>query len=65
MKLPGRKSSIACIGPAGELEVRFAGVFNDKGHLASSNGPGAVLGHKKLKAIFVKRADEGVSVYDP
>lgn len=65
MKLPGRKSSIACIGPAGEHEVRFAGVFNDKGHLASSNGPGAVLGHKKLKAIFVKRADEGVSVYDP
>ena len=36
--------SVLSIGPAGEHLVRFAGVFVDKGHSASHNGPGAVLG---------------------
>lgn len=63
--LPGRRSSVACIGPAGEHGVRFAGIFNDKGHLASSNGPGTVMGHKKLKAIAIQRLDREVEVADP
>ena len=63
--LPGRESSVACIGPAGEHGVRFAGIFNDKGHLASSNGPGTVMGHKKLKAIAIQRLDREVEVADP
>lgn len=47
-------TAIAGIGPAGENLVKFAGIFNDKGHLASTNGPGCVMGYKKLKAIVVE-----------
>ncbi|MBF8267040.1 MAG: aldehyde:ferredoxin oxidoreductase [Dehalococcoidia bacterium] len=50
-----RAMSIACIGPAGENLVRVAAVCNDKGHVAGHNGPGAVMGSKKLKAIAVDR----------
>ena len=46
-----RQISVVSIGPAGEHLVRFAGVFAEKGHSASHNGPGAVMGSKKLKAI--------------
>lgn len=46
-----KQTSIACIGPAGENKVRFAGVCSDKGHIASSGGVGAVMGAKRLKAI--------------
>lgn len=63
--LPGRSSSVACVGPAAEHGVRFCGIFNDKGHLASSNGGGTVMGHKKLKAIAIQRMDGEVPVYDP
>ena len=51
----GREASVLSIGPAGENLVRFAGVFVDHGHSASHNGPGAVLGSKKLKAIVAFR----------
>jgi len=47
--------SVASIGPAGENQVRFAGIFIDKGHAAAHNGVGAVMGSKKLKAISVVR----------
>lgn len=47
------KASVACIGPAGENKVRFANIFSDSGHFASSNGPGGVMGSKKLKAVVV------------
>ena len=47
--------SIVCIGPAGENLVKLAAVCSDKGHVAGHNGPGAVLGSKKLKAIAVDR----------
>lgn len=46
-------ASVACIGPAGENLVRYAAVFNDEGHVASTGGLGAVMGSKKLKAIAV------------
>ncbi len=49
----GGSARIACIGQAGENMVRFAIVATDQGgHL--SNGMGAVMGSKNLKAIVVK-----------
>jgi aldehyde:ferredoxin oxidoreductase len=57
------RASVACIGPAGENLVKFAAVCSDMGHIASTNGPGAVMGSKKLKAIAVFGEDR-VKVYD-
>ena len=48
-----RQASVSCIGPAGENMVRYACICNDRGHVASTNGCGAVMGSKKLKAIVV------------
>ena len=45
--------SVASIGPAGENLVRFACLNNDRGHIASTGGLGALMGSKKLKAIVV------------
>jgi aldehyde:ferredoxin oxidoreductase len=45
--------SVAAIGPAGENRVRFAAIVNDRGHVVSSGGLGAVMGSKNLKAIVV------------
>ncbi|MDH5782693.1 MAG: hypothetical protein OEZ35_03390 [Candidatus Bathyarchaeota archaeon] len=56
--------SVLSIGSAGEHLVRFAGVFVDKGHSASHNGSGAVMGSKKLKAIAVARGKHRVPVKD-
>lgn len=54
-ELPGgKKAKVACIGPAGENLVLFAGIFNDKGDTAGRAGLGAVMGSKNLKAIVVK-----------
>ena len=49
----GNVARIVCIGPAGENMVRFAIAVTDQGG-ALSNGMGAVMGSKKLKAIVVK-----------
>ncbi|MBW1999250.1 MAG: aldehyde ferredoxin oxidoreductase family protein, partial [Deltaproteobacteria bacterium] len=54
---------IACIGPAGERGVKFAGVFSDR-RAAGRGGGGAVMGAKNLKAIAV-RGKEKVSIADP
>ena len=48
------KSSVACIGPAGENLLPFASIVFDKHILASKNGIGAVMGGKNLKAIILK-----------
>ena len=56
--------SVFGIGPAGENMVRFAGIFGDYGHSASHNGPGAVMGSKKLKAIAISRGSKTVEVKD-
>lgn len=64
----GRKemdASVVSIGPAGEHLVKFAGVYVDKGHSASHNGPGAVMGCKKVKAIVAVKGTHRVSIYDP
>lgn len=58
------RASVACIGPSGENLVKIAGIFSDKGHSASTNGSGAVMGSKKLKAIAVF-GPRGVDVADP
>lgn len=47
-------AKVACIGPAGENLVLFAGVLNDKNRAAGRSGLGAVMGSKKLKAVVVK-----------
>ena len=56
--------SILAIGPAGENLVRFACTVNDRGHVASHDGPGAVLGSKKLKAIVIERGSFKVELSD-
>ena len=43
----------ACIGPAGENQVRYATVSNEGRH-AGRGGHGAVMGSKNLKAIGVR-----------
>jgi aldehyde:ferredoxin oxidoreductase len=50
-----RQLSVFGIGPAGENMVRFAAIAGDKGHVAGHNGPGAVMGSKRLKAIVAER----------
>ncbi len=60
----GRQTRVACIGPAGEKLVRFAGISNDGGRLAGRTGPGAVMGSKNLKAIAV-RGTASVPVHNP
>ena len=44
---------IACIGPAGENLVRYAGIFTGR-RSASRGGVGTVMGSKNLKAIVIK-----------
>ena len=60
-----KKLSVFSIGPAGENLVRFAILAGDKGHVASKNGVGAVLGNKRIKAVAVARGKKRVPVKDP
>ena len=46
--------SVLAIGPAGENLSKIAAIMNDKYRAAGRTGLAAVLGYKKLKAIFVK-----------
>ena len=59
----GDKARIVCIGPAGERLVRFAIAATDQGG-ALSNGMGAVMGSKHLKALVVK-GNKKVAVAHP
>lgn len=59
-----RNSSVVCVGPAGENLVKFAGVMSDGGHMAGTNGTGAVMGSKRLKAIVAARGKANVMVKD-
>lgn len=47
-------ASVACIGPAGERLVRFAGVINETSRAAGRGGVGAVMGSKNLKALVAR-----------
>ena len=57
-----RKYSVLSIGPAGEHLVRYAVICGDKGHVASKNGMGAVMGSKKLKAIVAHHGENRIEV---
>jgi aldehyde:ferredoxin oxidoreductase len=46
--------SVAAIGPAGENQVRYAAIVNDRFRAAGRSGVGAVMGSKNLKAIAVR-----------
>lgn len=59
-----KQLSVFGIGPAGENGVRFAALVGDRGHVASHNGVGAVLGAKKLKAISCKRGKQKSYIAD-
>jgi aldehyde:ferredoxin oxidoreductase len=48
-----KKTSVACIGPAGENLISMACIMNDEYRAAGRTGSGAVMGSKKLKAILV------------
>ena len=58
------RARVACIGVAGENQVRYAAVMNDHGRAAARTGMGAVMGSKGLKAIAV-RGSARVPVADP
>ncbi|MGD1993475.1 MAG: aldehyde ferredoxin oxidoreductase family protein [Anaerolineae bacterium] len=47
------RARVACIGVAGEHQVKMAAVMNDHGRAAGRTGMGAVMGSKRLKAIGV------------
>ncbi|MEW6142460.1 MAG: aldehyde ferredoxin oxidoreductase family protein [Chloroflexota bacterium] len=54
---------IACIGPAGENKVKYAGIFSDR-RCAGRGGGGAVMGAKNLKAIAL-RGKQPMEYSDP
>ncbi|MBI4763867.1 MAG: aldehyde ferredoxin oxidoreductase family protein [Deltaproteobacteria bacterium] len=49
----GEKFNVACIGIAGENQVRYASIMNDLHRAAGRCGGGTVMGSKRLKAITV------------
>jgi len=55
---------VMAIGPAGENQVRMASIMNDKHRALGRGGAGAVMGHKRLKAIVVSGSQE-IRVVDP
>ncbi|CAB1085223.1 Tungsten-containing aldehyde:ferredoxin oxidoreductase (EC [Olavius algarvensis Delta 1 endosymbiont] len=52
--LGDERAQVLCIGPAGENQVRFAGVLAGKDHAAGRTGLGAVFGSKNIKALVVQ-----------
>ena len=51
-------AKVACIGVAGEKQVLFATIMNDKDRAAGRSGLGAVMGSKNLKAIVVRGTND-------
>lgn len=60
-----RDVSIFGIGPAGENKAYYATIVGDRGHVASKNGMGAVMGAKNLKAVVVYNGKRNFSIHDP
>ncbi len=54
------KAKVSCIGPAGENEVLFASIMNEKNRAAGRTGVGAVMGSKNLKAVVVRANEKKV-----
>ena len=59
----GSKTRVACIGPAGERQVRYAAIVSGR-RTANRCGVGAVMGSKNLKAIAVT-AERTSRLFDP
>ncbi|MCX7702766.1 MAG: aldehyde ferredoxin oxidoreductase family protein [Planctomycetota bacterium] len=59
----GEEFQIATIGPGGENLVKYACVNHDYGREAGRAGIGAVLGHKKVKAVCI-RGDKDIPIAD-
>ncbi len=57
-------AGIARIGIAGENLVKYASIIVDHHRAAGRTGLGAVMGSKKLKAIFIHGSDRKVPVAD-
>ena len=55
------RARVACIGPAGENQVKMAAVMNDHGRAAARTGMGAVMGAKNLKAIGIRGKGGGLN----
>jgi len=60
----GKKTSVACIGQAGEKLSLMAGICNDHGRVAARSGLGAVMGAKKLKAVAVVASRSAILARD-
>jgi aldehyde:ferredoxin oxidoreductase len=63
----GDDADVACIGPAGEHLVRFAGLahyWKNRGAISGRGGIGAVLGAKRVKAVVV-RGGRKMGLADP
>lgn len=58
------RASVACIGPAGENLSPMCGIHNDEGHIAATNGPGAVMGSKHVKAIVITPSRNTVDTWE-
>lgn len=56
------KRNVLCIGVAGENQVRFSAIMNDKERALARGGGGAVMGSKNLKAIVVEGKDKNKPV---
>ena len=48
-ELGEKRARVACIGVAGEHQVKLAGIANDHGRFAARTGLGAVMGSKRLQ----------------
>jgi len=59
----GPKARIACIGPAAERLVRYAGIFSER-RSASRGGTGTVMASKNLKAVVIE-ADQRETMMNP
>jgi aldehyde:ferredoxin oxidoreductase len=60
----GDRCQVACVGPAAENGVKFAGLFCNGVRAAARTGMGLVLAAKNLKAVVV-RGTKPVTVADP
>ena len=49
----GKRTRVACIGPAAENGVLYAGIMNAHGRMNGRSGLGTVMGSKNLKAVAV------------
>ena len=60
----GQEFNVACIGIAGENQVRYAAIINDLHRAAGRCGGGTVMGSKRLKAIAVN-GSKPVNIANP